>query len=138
MRLLARREHSAAELRRKLEWRGVEAAEAGRAVDELAEAGWQSDERYAESMVRQRIAQGCGPLRIESELEQAGLGAALIRAAVDAADCDWTELARQAHARRFDAPQDARDWQKQYHFLRGRGFLPEQIRAVLKHAPFED
>ena len=118
MRLLARREHSAVELKRKLAWRGVDEAEADKAVNELADDGWQSDQRYAESMVRQRVMQGYGPLRIEAELEQSGVDSALVRAALDEIECDWQQLAAETHARRFAAPQNAMEWQKQYSYLR--------------------
>lgn len=138
VRLLARREHSAQELKRKLAWRGVDEDEAARAVEELAEAGWQSDERYAESMVRQRMTQGYGPLRIQAELEQAGIDATLVRQALAAVDCDWAALAAEVHARRHAPPRDAREWQKQYGFLRGRGFESAHIHAVLKGEPLPD
>lgn len=135
MRLLARREHSAVELTRKLAWRGVDEAEAAKAVSELSKDGWQSDQRYAESMVRQRVMQGYGPLRIEAELEHGGVESSLVRAALDEIDCDWQQLAIETHARRFALPQNAKQWQKQFGFLRTRGFTAEQIRCVLKGDP---
>jgi regulatory protein len=50
--LLARRDHSKAELLRKLQKRGFSRSVAEDAVDELQEAGWQDDRRAAESWVR--------------------------------------------------------------------------------------
>ncbi|MCH9828269.1 MAG: recombination regulator RecX [Gammaproteobacteria bacterium] len=135
VRLLARREHSAVELKRKLAWRGVDEAEADKAVNELADDGWQSDQRYAESMVRQRVMQGYGPLRIEAELEQSGVDSALVRAAFAEVECDWLQLAYETHARRFAPPGNAKEWQKQYSYLRMRGFQSDHIRSVLKGDP---
>jgi regulatory protein len=136
LRVLGRREHSAVELRRKLEHRGVDAAIAGAVVEELASAGWQSDARYAETLVRSRIAQGYGPLRIEAELEQAAVPAERIAEAMSAAAPDWRALAAALQQRRFGAvPKKAADWQKQYRYLAGRGFTAEQVHAALRKGP---
>jgi SOS response regulatory protein OraA/RecX len=84
LRLLSRREHAAAELKYKLVRRGHDEATAADIVGQLAGAGWQSDTRYAEMLVRNRIEQGYGPLRIRAELEAAGVPDAEVRAALDA------------------------------------------------------
>ncbi len=139
LRLLARREHAAAELKHKLQRRGHDTAQAEAIVDGLAESGWQSNERYAETLVRSRIAAGYGPLRIRAELEMAQVADDLIRAAVAAAAPDWTALAQTVHARKFKTPpQSAAEWQKHYRYLAARGFESAQIRAVLKGAEPED
>ncbi|TAJ53517.1 MAG: regulatory protein RecX [Nevskiaceae bacterium] len=133
MRLLGRREHSAQQLSRKLKARGVEGGVADEVIDSLAESGWQSDPRYAEALIRSRIAQGHGPLRIRAELSVAGLDESLIREALDAADCDWTALAVETQARRFGGlPTTLAEKQKQYRALAQRGFTGEQIRVALK------
>ena len=140
MRLLARREHSARELQHKLAVRGVDQERAAEVVGELARSGWQSDTRYVQSLVRTRVAQGFGPLRIESELENAGVADSLIRESLAAVNADWKVLAVELHARKFgQVPQTGPEWQKQYRHLAGRGFEAEQIYAALKReAPTED
>lgn len=136
MRALARREHSARELRYKLKSRGVPESLADEVIKDFAARGWQSDQRYAESLLRTRIAHGYGPLRVEAELSAAGLADGLIREVMAAVECDWGELALQAYRRRFDAPPGgAAEWQKRYRFLAQRGFTAEQIRTVLRDAP---
>ena len=138
LKLLSRREHSAAELTAKLQRRGAETDVAREAVKAMAEAGWQSDERYAEMLVRNRVEQGYGPLRIRMELAQAGVPDAQIRAALDAADVDWNQRCLDLCRRRFRAPAaGAAEWQKQYRFLASRGFASQQIRAALKGATFD-
>ena len=133
LKLLSRREHSAAELKAKLARRGADEQIAAGAVLAMTEAGWQSDARYAEMLVRNRIAQGYGPLRIRMELSAAGGPDAELHAALDAADCDWNQLCAELAARRFRTPaHGAADWQKQYRFLAARGFSSAQIRAALK------
>lgn len=90
-------------------------------------------------MLRTRIAQGYGPVRIEAELRQAGLDREAIAAAIGAAQCDWDELAAAVHARKFAAPAaSAVQRNRQYRFLMGRGFAGEQIRHALKHDPDDD
>lgn len=137
LRALARREHSAAELKSKLARRGHDAATAAGVVESLVERGWQSDARYAEMLLRSRLHQGCGPLRIEHELAAASVPEAEVRAALQAAAVDWRAACVAAHARRFgpSPPDSPADWQKQYRFLAGRGFTAEQIRAALKGDP---
>lgn len=134
IKLLARREHSAKELQRKLEARGIAKDEAAAAVATVAQAGWQSDERYAEMLVRSRVSQGYGPIRIEAELEIAGVPGDRIREALDKAGVDWRALAVDVHARRFGArpPKTPAERAKQYRHLQGRGFDGSQIAAALK------
>lgn len=136
LRLLARREHGARELEYKLAQRGIAPEQAAEVVGELAQVGWQSDERYVRSLVRSRIAQGFGPLRITAELEGAGVADSLVRESLAAAETDWKALAIQLHARKFGhAPKSGAEWQKQYRHLAGRGFDSEQIYAALKAGP---
>ncbi|MGQ0619413.1 MAG: regulatory protein RecX [Panacagrimonas sp.] len=134
LRLLSRREHSAEQLKRKLTSRGhgEDAAEA--VVERLAQAGWQSDERFAENLIRSRAAQGYGPLRIAAELEASGISDEPSRRALEALDCDFMAMAVNMHRKHFpggDTPARGAEWQKQYRYLAGRGFTPEQIRAAL-------
>lgn len=133
LKLLARREHSARELKRKLAARGIADDEAAAAVAHAASEGWQDDARYAETLVRVRVGQGYGPLRIEAELEVAGVAAEHIRAALEAAGVDWRELALQQHAKKFGAPpRSSAERARQYRYLQGRGFDASQIGAALK------
>ena len=136
MRMLAKREHSATQLKRKLAARGHDEAVASDVVADMAEAGWQSDERFAETLARSRANQGYGPLRIRAELKEARVPDDRIRAAFEALECDFTELAVQLHTRRFrQVPARGAEWQKQYRFLASRGFESTQIRSALKGDP---
>jgi regulatory protein len=133
LKLLARREHSARELKRKLASRGIADDEAAAAVAHAGAEGWQSDARYAALLVRSRVSQGYGPVRIQAELAVAGVPAEQIRAALAAAEVDWHALAAGQLARKFGAPpQSAGERAKQYRYLQGRGFDGSQIGAALK------
>lgn len=137
LRLLSRREHSAKQLRRKLTSRGHDEDAAEAVVERLAQAGWQSDERFAENLARSRAAQGYGPLRIVAELEASGVSGEQARHALEGLDCDFAAAAVKMHLKHFSghAPARGASFQKQYRYLAGRGFTSEQIRAALSAAP---
>lgn len=133
LKLLARREHSARELKRKLAARGITDDAAAAAVEHAIAENWQSDARYAGMLVRTRVAGGYGPVRIEAELEVAGVPGDQIRAALDAAEADWRALAVEVHAKKFGRPpKSSAERAKQYRYLQGRGFDSSQISAALK------
>lgn len=133
LKLLARREHSARELTRKLKARGISDDDAEAAVAHATTQGWQADSRFAEMLVRSRVAGGYGPVRIEAELEVAGVPGDEIRAALDGAEVDWGALAAEVQSKKFGAPpRSPAERAKQYRYLQGRGFDAGQISAVLK------
>jgi len=133
MRLLGRREHSARELSSKLRQGGVEAELTTEVVESMTENGWQSDPRFAASRIQNRIAQGFGPIRISAELRVAGLPDALIREAMEAAECDWTTLCVETYQRKYrQPPADRAEKQKRYNHLASRGFTGEHIRAAFE------
>ena len=131
--LLTRREHSKRELARKLLVRGVPASEASEAIARLADAGWQDDRRFAESLVRSRADAGYGPAFIRAELGTHGLGADAVAAALAAYEGDWTANARGLVRRRCgpSGPMDPAARRKAGELLVRRGFRMEQVRAVL-------
>ena len=132
--LLARREHSARELKTKLRGAGRTGEEAEQAIGRLREQRYQDDERFAASLARRRAAQGYGPLRIQAELKSHGLGDAAIRIAIAAADADWVASA-SAQLRRHAGstpPADAAERAKRAAFLLRRGFDAATVRAVTR------
>lgn len=130
VRLLARREHTRAELARKLAAHGTP-EEIDTVLNELARAGLQSDARFAESYVRAQAAR-LGAARLRQTLRTKGVEAALIDAQVAGLPGE-IDRARTVWARKFAAPPaDAREWAKQARFLQGRGFSVETIRKLLK------
>ena len=135
--LLTRREHSRDELVRKLKQRGVEADDAAAAVDRLAEAGWQDEARFAESLVRSRAGSGYGPAYIRAELGTHGLGGEAIAAALEGFEGDWTEIARDLVRRRFGpaGPVDLAQRRKAADLLARRGFSTDSIRAATRFDP---
>ncbi len=133
MRLLARREHAADELRRKLIAKGYPEALVEAAVERAQAEGWQSDARYAEALVRTRVEAGYGPLRIEQELARQGIAPELRAAALAPFEGEWRTRAEAARRRRFGVvpPKDFRERARQARFLQYRGFAPGLVRAVV-------
>lgn len=132
--LLTRREHSRNELSRKLQARGVEADDARIAIELLSEHGWQSDQRFGESLARSRASGGYGPLRIRAELVQHGLSSEQIEAAIAACETDWNARATELLVRRFGRKptKDRNEQAKRGQFLQRRGFDLDAIRAALR------
>ena len=127
--LLARREHSQAELLIKLALRELDAELGRQVLQEFIERGWQSDLRFAESFARQRVAKGQGELRIRAELRQRQVADDHIQHALEALQVDWFEIAKKLYQRKYSRP--ATDWkeqQKRMRYLQYKGFSSEQIR----------
>ena len=129
---LARREHSRAELRRKLVAHAESAGQLDGLLDDLEGKKLLSDRRFTEVMARSRGAR-FGAARVKQELRARGVADALVREAVG--DLSHTELqrARQVWRRKFDAPPaDAAERARQMRFLAQRGFSAEVIRRVVR------
>jgi regulatory protein len=136
MDFLARREHSAHELRQKLAKAGFDADVAAAAIDRLADDGLQSDARYVEALVHSRISQGKGPNRIRADLAQRGVAEGLVEAALAESGADWRALASEQRTRKFGAalPADFKEKARQMRFLQYRGFEPDDVRAAVETA----
>jgi regulatory protein len=132
IKLLARREHSRAELARKLSPHGTQ-EEIDTVLAALTESGLLSDARYAEAYVRSNAAR-FGAARLRQTLRQKGLAGELIDAQLAGTDtADELSRARAIWTRKFAAtPQDAREWARQARFLQSRGFSSDVIRKLLK------
>lgn len=141
LRLLNRREYSADELCERLRLRGFAADAARSVVIELSTAGLQSDERYAQMLVRHRVRQGYGPVRIRAELRQRGVAEGVIAAALSASDVEWDTVAHRVHEKRVGATGIADDrlvQAREQRYLLRRGFTSSQIRQAVKGPGDED
>jgi regulatory protein len=132
MRLLARREHSRVELRRKLASIARPADNVDVLIEELAQKGWLSDARYAEHAVRAK-AQRFGPLKVAHELRSKGVDDEAIAAAFRAAGEDGEADIERVWKTRFSAaPINDRERARQVRFLQGRGFRLDDILKFLR------
>ena len=133
LRLQSQREHSRAELERKLAQYEEEPGTLARALDELTAKGFISEARVVESVVHQR-APRLGALRVRQELVQKGIAPEAIAEAVAALQAKELERAREVWRRRFAAPApDAAGRAKQTRFLLARGFAGSVVAKVLRY-----
>ena len=132
IRLLARREHTRAELAGKLDALGSQ-EEIDAVLAELAQSGLLSDARYAEAYVRGNAAR-FGDARLRQTLRRKGIDGELIESQLGGRDAaDELARARAVWARKYSVPPaDAREWARQARFLQGRGFGVGIIRKLLK------
>ncbi len=101
MNLLARREHSLSELQAKLDRRFTASELVASVLEELQGENLQSDERFAQSLLRQRMQRGYGPARIRQDMRERGLDDAAIAAAHAAVEPDWFAAAEEVFVRKF-------------------------------------
>ncbi|WP_190285681.1 regulatory protein RecX [Lysobacter psychrotolerans] len=132
--LLTRREHSRRELVRKLVARGLDAAEVDAAVENLAQAGWQDDVRFAQSLLRSRAGSGYGPVRVRAELQTHGLGEETVAQAFEAFEGSWEDIAADLVQRRFGADIATNPVQrrKAADLLYRRGFPADCVSAAIR------
>lgn len=132
MRFLARREHSRAELERKLCAIAEEGDDVGALLDDLAIHGWLSDSRFAEQAIRAR-ARRFGPLKLAQQLRSRGVSDEAIGAGFRAAGLEGAcDISRVWGTRFHAAPADDRERGRQVRFLQGRGFALGDVLRFLK------
>lgn len=132
--MLARREHSATEIQRKLQQRDFSPDEITEALHELQQGDWQSDERFAEAYIRGRRLKGFGPLRIAMELGERGVNESIVSRCLHTDDDIWNKTMLDEYQRKYKgkAPDDYQEKARRMRFLQYRGFSPEKIRSVVK------
>ncbi|MBX3637168.1 MAG: recombination regulator RecX [Rubrivivax sp.] len=147
LRWLAQREHSRAELARKLARYADDGAEdgtgpgaaarIGAVLDELGALGLLSDERAAAAVLAAQAPRG-GERRLKQALQQRGLAPDLVERTLAEARPGELERARALWQRRFGSPPaDATERARQMRFLAGRGFGGDIIRRVVRGAEEE-
>jgi regulatory protein len=128
---LAQREHSRAELARKLAHHADDRDEIPPLLDELVRRKLLSDDRYAEARAT-ALGRKFGATRIAWELRAKGVDNVAIAQATREVRATEVSRAREAWAKRFDhPPRGAAERAKQIRFLQGRGFSFDTIRRVV-------
>ena len=158
LRLLSQREHSRAELAKKLgDWLSLQAKadrarnsqdpdqEQGQAdtpalshevqiaavLDDFEKRGWLSDVRFAEALVRRR-SERYGVRRIKDELQRAGVASDASARLLDGLKHTEFERAKELFERKFGGiAEDQKIRAKQYRFLVSKGFNPEIVAKVI-------
>lgn len=131
LRLLARREHSRAELARKLENAGFARDDIAPLLDAFEAKNWLSDRRFAESWVADHCARA-GSVKLAYDLRQRGVGDSIIESVLGEQRDSELDRARAVWNKKFGtAPADAAEKARQMRFLQNRGFTSDVIRRAL-------
>ena len=128
LRYLVRREHSRAELARKLAPRAPSPEALHALLDELSAKRQLSDERYAEERARM-LARKFGPAKIRYDLKSKGIAAELLQRVTAEGEL---ERARAVLARKYRQPVATREERaRRGRFLHARGFSAEVIARLI-------
>lgn len=131
LRLLARREHSRAELLRKLESAGFTRDDIAPLLDAFEAKNWLSDRRFAESYVADHRARA-GSIKLAYDLRQRGVSDSIIESVLGDNRDSELDRAREVWRKKFEAPPvDAAEKARQMRFLQSRGFASEVIRRAI-------
>ena len=138
LRLLSAREHSRAELERKLAPYEEEPGALTKVLDALQAKDFINEARVVESVVHRRSAK-LGSARIRYELSGKGLAAEVVEQAVQLLRGSELERARAIWQNKFGArPDSPAEQGKQIRFLASRGFDGDTIRRVIANSPDVD
>ena len=131
--LLARREHSKAELARKLRQKGCAVDEIETGLQQLQADGYLSDRRFTEAYVNMRMNRGYGPMRILAELREKGVAGELANEFLNHETLDWFAVLQRQYNKKFGevAVTDRQDKAKRIAYLQARGFRLDLIFDVL-------
>ncbi|MDX6021334.1 recombination regulator RecX [Scandinavium sp. V105_16] len=145
IRILAMRDHSEKELRRKLvapvlTKNGPEPIDAppedvDKVVAWCQESHYLDDARFTRQFIASRSRKGYGPARIRQELNQKGIGRTDIDQAMYDCDIDWMALARDQALRKYGEPLPTAfaEKVKVQRFLLNRGYLMEDIQQIWRN-----
>lgn len=133
--MLARREHSRAELAKRLGRGDADPAEVASVLDALERDGYLSDARYAQAVVARKAGR-YGKRAIAHALREHGVHGETARDALQTlGDVDEVAHAAALLARRFPgAIADERDRARRIRFLTSRGFGLSTAHAALDRA----
>ena len=135
LRYLAGREHSRAELVRKLAPHEEEPGQIERVLDDLQAKDFISEARVVASVINRRAA-SLGGARLRQELQAKGIDAQRVRDAVEQLKDTELERAQEVWRKCFgEAALDTKQWARQVRFLMARGFAADVVRRVVPPAP---
>jgi regulatory protein len=126
-RALARRDHSSASLRAKLDRAGISEDAQTDALAALARGGYLNDERFARDRAAHLATRGYGDGWIRGDLEAQGVPAEAVDRAIDELEPERERMEREA-ARLGGGLRAARS-------LARRGFSEENLEAVVARDP---
>ncbi|SFN10741.1 regulatory protein [Izhakiella capsodis] len=149
MRVLAQRDHSEAELRRKMvltpqhsqlaTWQDVATGPTDEEIEKVIiwcyQHNFLDDSRFTKSFIDERSRKGYGPLRIRIELDKKGINRSLIEEAFTDCGIDWAHRAAELARRRFGQPlpNELKEKAKLQRYLLARGFFMEDVQGIFRN-----
>lgn len=132
---LSRREHSADELFEKLRAKDFLVVDIELVIEHLKEKNYQSDQRYAECIMRNRVKKGYGWQYIKHTLLQKGVCESIINQENKNQQIDWYLQAELAYNKRFGGIKinNKKDKAKRIRFMQSRGFSREHIFILISN-----
>ncbi|MEE9444846.1 MAG: regulatory protein RecX, partial [Cocleimonas sp.] len=111
----------------------IEGVDVDKLLNELEDKNYLNEDRFVESFIRYRSGRGQGIIKISNELKQRGINTSMISHALQEADLDWFQLAKEQREKKFgkQIPDDFKEKARQMRFLSGRGFDGDSIRQSL-------
>lgn len=131
MAIVARRETSRLQLKRKLAPYAESEDELENVLDEFAAKNWQSDERYTEAFIHSRYGK-YGSLRLKHALQANGIATEVIADKLPDTESELANAVAVLHKKFGEPAQNIKDKQKQIRFLLYRGFTMETACKALK------
>jgi len=131
---LSRREYTRRELQDKCRTRdNADVLEI--VLDYFSAEGYQSDERFCESFVRARKAQGKGPEKIRQDLRARGISSMLIEQYIEEANTTVDEDLTRVYTNKYRGvpAKDQKEKARRLRFLVSRGFSPSKIYTLLNN-----
>ena len=129
--ILSRREHSAHELKLKLQKKFDAISEIEKVIVRLENNNLLNDFRFAETYARIRKGKGFGPNKVYYELANKGIKESISNEIISAED-GWTDAALKAFKKKYNdgISEDTKEKLKQKNFLHNRGFTFKEIESV--------
>ena len=135
LRLLSQREHSRAELQRKLARHVQEGEDLGAMLDDLTAKDFINEARVVESVVHRRASR-MGSARIRQELQAKGIVGEVVQEAVAQLQGSELERAQDLWQRKFgEPPADLGGAARRMRVLLARGFSGDAVRRVVPNLP---
>jgi len=145
LRFLARRDHSRAELRRKLVQKGFSHQMAESAIEYLADKGYLDDRRFAERWAASALESGrCYGPRLRSELRQRGVDPSVVSEVIAELTYgnDESKSLELLVSRKFPEfsplTADEKSKRRLFAFLQRRGFPASSIFSFFNKSSKED
>lgn len=141
-RILAMRDHSEQELRKKLTatFPGQHASPPDpdmveKVIQDCVEQHWLDEDRFARQLIASRARKGYGPRRISQELQQKGVNRDTCHAAMVECETDWLQVAREQAIKKYGDPLPSTFAEKAkiQRFLLYRGFHMEDIQDIWRN-----